>query len=235
MQEPMKDQVTSFYIFNSFFENNQASSSGGAVSVDNLKNISFFNNTFQGNQAQQNGGAIYHICTSSIFDCTFELKGNDFQDNSVKVAGGAIYWRDVQPMDMDNSFTNNSAAVYGSNFAHFAVALKMMSQERRLNEDSFVGQRSGGEISDFKIGLVDVYDQIVATDDSSSLVVQVKGTYSNSKFAPVIEGVSQYYVKGGEYLISKLIFVGTPGDIYTLTFQTNGIDENKPMVRERKE
>ena len=52
----------------------------------------FFNNT-----ALSRGGGIYHEC-SSPYNCSMNvLSDNYFTNNYAGLAGGALYWNDIEP------------------------------------------------------------------------------------------------------------------------------------------
>ena len=86
-------------------------------------------------------------------------------------------------------------------------------------------------IPDFYLALLDIYGQVVVTDSSSKVRVLVNTNSTNkssSKYSPVIEGNSQFLITGGVVMISGISFTATPGDSYSLSFTTDGIDMSKP-------
>ena len=82
------------------------------------------------------------------------------------------------------------------------------------------------------IAITDTYGQIVSTYQNSKLTVSIVSSYlSNpkaSEYSPTISGNTNFYSENGIFNISGLTFTGTPGQSYSVTFQSNAIDETKP-------
>lgn len=48
------------------------------------------------------------------------MRNNKFEDNIASSSGGAIMWSDIEPINIENQdFVNNSAGLYGDNYASF--------------------------------------------------------------------------------------------------------------------
>jgi len=81
--------------------------------------------------AELNGGAIHFQCDSE-FNCVLDISdGAGFWNNSAGVAGGALYWRDVEPnMTRENlTFEFNEAGKYGDDIACFSQRIIQISEE----------------------------------------------------------------------------------------------------------
>ncbi len=95
------------------FDDNLASSQGGAVYNTNSANLDFEECVFLGNYGSGSGGAVCNIDSSPTFDsCDF---GADFQENDA-ASGGAIYNENSNPLITDCTFSYNEGADGGAIF-----------------------------------------------------------------------------------------------------------------------
>eukprot|EP00347_Sterkiella_histriomuscorum_P009503 403340963 len=230
-----------------------------------FQNNSAYNISSTSTQVYQgSGGSIYYDCDALTLSCQVKIKNSKFIKNYADRQGGAIHWEQLEPIfSGTNEFKDNYAYQYGNNISCFAqkiskideqlykqslLKIGMQTRLRQLdlisdqlnqnnNTSSVVAsQQSGGTIPEMYLSLVDKYGQIVSTDSSSKLRVNVNPIYTqNSKstvYPPILEGNSQFLVAAGVVQINEIQFTGTPGQKYGLVFTTDGIDSKKKSNKE---
>jgi len=82
------------------------------------------------------------------------MYSNSFKNNTSSRSGGAIKWTDIEPVgieDSSNSFSLNSAAIYGDNIASFPQKLTKQNSGRLLESTAATlnEQKSGSELDEF--------------------------------------------------------------------------------------
>ena len=134
-----------------------------------------------------------------------------FKNNYAQEAGGGMTWTMLEP-NFTNSinFQNNSALLYGNDISCFAQNLitltyseylsylnKTNSTSKRLSESKtsqlLSGIRSGGELQDIYLAIVDKYGVIVGNDNKSKVTLRVNSKYNQNnaaanEFSPLLEG-----------------------------------------------
>ncbi|CDW91246.1 UNKNOWN [Stylonychia lemnae] len=197
-------------------------------------------NVFKQNKASIQGGGIY-----------WDILEPQFNQNN--------FW-----------FIENYANQYGDDIACFAQNLISISQQTYLNQMEKVGgsigsenyqrdlqisvdevpknqgikvvenQRSGGPLPIIYMSLIDKYGQIVGSDFSSSVRVQVNTTNLDSdaaKYPPLVEGTSDFTVNSGIAVLREIYITGNPGSSYKVIFSTDGIDltklSNKQLLEQK--
>ena len=87
----------------------------------------------------QFGGAIFFLCAYP-YECTVNLlKGNVLNQNYAGIAGGGLYWNDVQPNQIYSdsmSYQNNTGRIYGDNLATYSQKLVKITEKEY--EDVFI-------------------------------------------------------------------------------------------------
>lgn len=162
----------------------------------------------------------------------------------------------------DNTFEENDAKYYGPHIGCFAQRIVLITEEEYYEQIEIANQdklrlleeeetnstkqvsdieidsaRSGAQIPEMFVALVDKYGQIVGSDSSTKLTVLIDSTYHEDNarandFLPVIEGASQFYSQGGVFDVKDIYFTATPGESYLVTLATDGIDGTKPSNKE---
>ena len=170
---------------------------------------------------------MYAVCPSLSY-CEFKAENNKFEDNKAEIAGGGIFWSDSFP-NITGSVMVNNKAVYGQDVASYGIRLALLnlnsticsyldeSAEPLVVEIPNVG--SGHLYRDtIEIALVDQYDHIVTTDDTSSAQMSSNATDAS------VSGNTQVIAKDGVFTFSDITFIGPPTSHQTFTISTNGIN-----------
>lgn len=120
-----------YYIYNTYFTNNQAFV-GGALMLDNTHKVYIEGCIFSENKVYNTsktsikevsgaGGAIYFHCESDLKDCQLIIAGQTkFFNNVAYIKGGAIYWDEIKPLiSEDTQYSGNDALFYGPDLAAY--------------------------------------------------------------------------------------------------------------------
>jgi hypothetical protein len=201
----------------SIFEHN-AGTEGGALKLS-VRSALVSESVFLNNTSETDGGGISALCAR--VSCNYTFTHNNFTLNSAKHNGGAINWLS-QPILINNSFTNNSAA-YGPDLASFGVALSIIDSyaEGKLSKEieQPVQVASGQKIpTSLRVGLVDHYDKLVKTDNSSIADVKIPDDKSTS-----VKGKTRVSAVNGVYEFDEIILVAKPGSQVTFQITTDAI------------
>ncbi|CDW71929.1 UNKNOWN [Stylonychia lemnae] len=257
VNKKITDKIGKYLIKNSIFENCQASVAAGAIFFNNIqyttiqssifrKNTVLYDQSYSQQEISGTGGAIYYTCDETYLNCNLEFANkNFFQNNLAKIKGGAIYWDVLEPKftAKDMIFSGNKGIYYGNNIATFSQKLIMINQtfyinlqvdlgiikiddlnilrqlsetenyliSRNLQKEGVIdeqqgkiqNQRSGGNIPTIYLAHIDKYGQIQASDNTTGMV-QIYG----------------------------LSFSASPGNKYTISFNSDGIDLRKTSNQE---
>ncbi len=105
----MGESANNQKITNSYFSNNQAGSSGGAI-MSGIDNITIDNCAFEENSANNRGGAIASNSFAEV-----NITNSNFTKNTANDEGGAVFTVSTGSIFMDNNdFTNNTADFGGA-------------------------------------------------------------------------------------------------------------------------
>ena len=191
-------------IENCIFENNFAFQ-GSAISTLSTGNsiLQISNSNFSNNRAiylsslnyqSGLGGSIYLSCTNEAV-CLYNIIASIFQNNSADIGGGAIYFDKYPPnIDAATLFEGNDA-FYGKDLGAYPVKLVLWDSTYQQNisydwannylnlieeqSNNFIlNLTSGIQSQDFGIALVDIYGQIILSDNSSKLYFEYFGENS---------------------------------------------------------
>ena len=195
-------------IENCFFESNFAFG-GSAISIISSGNSKFkiSNSSFVNNRAfylstltyqSGFGGSIYLICSNEAV-CLYNIVASIFQNNTADIGGGAIYF-DKYPPNIDSTtvFKGNNA-LYGKDLGAYPVKIVFWNSTYQQNisydwannylnlikEQSntlIFNLTSGAQTQDFGFALVDIYGQIILSDNSSKLHFEYFGENSTDFF-----------------------------------------------------
>ena len=81
-----------------FKSNSALNKNGGALYLENVKNLTMTYCSFSKSYAKLNGGAMYFSCNGPEYDCFVTLSDyNEFESSTALGSGGAMYWSDVEP------------------------------------------------------------------------------------------------------------------------------------------
>ncbi|CDW87963.1 UNKNOWN [Stylonychia lemnae] len=185
------------------FSDNRAQIQGGVIYWDTLEPIYQLNNMkFSNNSAQYYGDII--ACFASKLGL---LNYNQYKDQMIKLNIKSAEEFDYRMLDAINS-----------------------SSSVPITEQNVQNQRSGGSIQNLYATLLDKYGQIVGSDFSSKVRLQVNITNLDSnasKYPPILEGSSDFVAQGGVAVIQGVSLTGSPGSSYKVIITTDGIDTNK--------
>jgi predicted outer membrane repeat protein len=198
-------------ISNCSFVNNSASEIAALYTDVRTANIS--HSTFELNRATTASGGAIELACEVPSPCNLSVSFSNFTSNSAVLNGGAIYWTKKEPLLLNNTYTNNSAA-YGSDFASFGVSLKSLDfSENASNRvykvigETYLGIGSGQKLpQSISIALIDQTGQVITTDNSSI-----------ASIAPVdienvtITGETRVQAKSGVYYFSNVKISASPG------------------------
>jgi predicted outer membrane repeat protein len=147
------------------FTSNAAAQSGGAVYLTACT-VSCVSSSFNSNVAMANGGALYASALASFV----VTGGVSFTSNTAGQGGGAVYWDGtIEPGTQGSVFSSNQA-VYGPNRA---TQSRQLVWSRLANGFSVNSRQAIFDArTAFQLQLLDNYNQLVASDSSSSLTLQ---------------------------------------------------------------
>lgn len=211
---------SSLDVINSTFTDCQAMQ-GGAISLQqattSIEGVTFMNNSASSTLKGQ-GGAIY-----SVSDSTLVVKHSSFTKNIAILEGGAVYWTDNQPTFEDVTFNNNSAQ-YGPDLAtnilgsltlgYVDSTLTKPAPKSRKEEASLYNIPSGQTFpGTLVVNLVDVYGQLVITDNSTTAMLIPQ---------PPIDMQGQAYTvaQQGELYFKNFSLIASPGTTQSLLVKT---------------
>jgi predicted outer membrane repeat protein len=102
-----KDIRNNLRIYGSTFEN-CVGTNGGALRIEDVKNIYIGEGTvFRNNYATNHGGAIHFNCLNHGLNtslCSLIINQTSFIENKADSQGGAIYWNYYEPQMSKNKF-----------------------------------------------------------------------------------------------------------------------------------
>eukprot|EP00347_Sterkiella_histriomuscorum_P009701 403340212 len=236
--------IISTLIQNSSFINNWAVSGGGfyfqcSSPYDCSLRLSQKNN-FINNSANVSGGAFYWSDVKPKLDASnvFVLKGNTaevYADNIGSYPQKLVAITSKQYEDQQfraNPDLRNQVDDDERRLRHRRLQLITGDVTSNTTQQTKDNQRSGDQLPTMYLALADEYGQIVGTESSKKLDVGFKATLSNTsdvnKYAPQVSGVNTFYSSFGVYKLSNITFTGAPGNSYSLSFVSEGIDNSKP-------
>ena len=214
------------------------------VSYVQITNTSFISNIAQKEIDGGNGGAIYYSSSDQNSQVVFE-SGVTFNSNNAEDSGGAVFWEYNQPINLTvPSYNGNTATLYGNNYGCFAQLLKSINltvynsqtTRRHLSNATLNGstsltlsdQQSGGQIQDIYLALYDEFDQIVGSDNTSTVTLALINDHSNDTYTPLLTGSTTVTIQKGVVKFDTVQFTAQPTQSYQLAFSTTGIDATKP-------
>ena len=172
-------------ISSTVFKANRAETGGGVYAKDSILLISesaFYENTANGTE----GGGLYVDCPG-LENCGYKVVNTVFEGNTAYVSGGALAWKQAKP-DLINVTTANNSAYYGPDFASFPTHLEIRSS-RLLQELTDLPPGQPAKVT-IIAALVDHYDQIVLTDNSSTASLVAIGSTASVSGASVITAIN---------------------------------------------
>ena len=210
-----KESSTVPQIENCIFSNNSANKGGAVYTRDSVLNIT--DSYFEHNSAVEGGGVFiessnYNYNSSSISNCSFA-------NNSAATNGGCIIWKSLKPQLEFNYYSNNSA-LYGAQVASYAISMKSLSR-RRLSEGPVVEYLKGvpGQKVEppLQIALIDHYNNVVATDNSSK--ANLKGSNTT------ISGKTEVQAQNGVFVFDDFEILDSPNQNLTLEVYARSIED----------
>ncbi|CDW83118.1 UNKNOWN [Stylonychia lemnae] len=179
---------------------------GGAIYLKNIFRSLLESNKFVSNQAET-GGALYFECPDP-YNCEYAFSvNNTFQNNFATISGGAFYWNDVEPIQINKyqaSFQNNSAFMYANNIGSYPQKLIYITSQQfnaqlvRANQISLdYGQRR--QLQDQALNLQQTSiekDSVASGSELPEMYLalvdglgQIVGTEDNQKLEVVFKGI----------------------------------------------
>jgi hypothetical protein len=212
--------------------------------------VSFSNNEFINcnSLGTNGGGGIYYGC--SIDGCQLYFDNDHFENCSSATVGGAIAWVYDEPVDINTTtFTNNNAFEYGDDISAVPQKLSTVSKafydaniattRRVLFEDTdpyptdtISDQKSGGTIPTLYIGIFDIYDNLVKSNNGALLRPSIHNaksvTAGSNTYEPYITETSSITSVNGLFKIEGLSITGYPSSTQTIKITTSVIDDTLP-------
>lgn len=212
---------------NSKFLNNSASEVG-ALKL-NVNKAVVTQALFEENHATEgDGGGITAVCDDK--PCNYVLSFISFTRNTAKIKGGAICWTSVQPTLDTNLFWENTAE-YGGDIASFGASLALMNIEESTGTEAKVSKEGGVELTNvasgqrvpfvFYFGIVDHYNKLITTDNSSSCDLLPLDTVGTA-----VTGETRVIAVKGLYEFSDVVITSKPGTSVGLKASSAAIDLN---------
>jgi hypothetical protein len=196
-----------FTIANSTFTN-CTSSYGSALRVEG-SNLMVTDSVFSNNFATT-GGAVCLECANSQ-SCNFTFERNKFTNNSATQGGGGLSWADDEPLLINNTFDSNRA-VYGPEVAGYEVQLLLIDAEGNASQTLYMYDVASGQLNTkvFEISLVDVYGQVVTTNNHSAI------TLASTTAEAILGGTTQFLSQKGVISLTDFIVTVPPGSSQVL-------------------
>ena len=133
------------------------------------------------------------------------MDSSTFNKNIAQIKGGAIYYDLYRPELSNNTYHNNTAQ-YGSNIASYPIKIKLKGSDQNITRIALDNVVSGQIHSpSFQFDLVDHDDQIVSTDNSST--VKINNIHNDTS----VDGVKVVAVSQGSASFDEVIFKAKPG------------------------
>jgi hypothetical protein len=207
-----------------------------------VHNCTFFNNTstgktalrikapkadvvdclFELNTAKTDGGALHLSCAGN---CEYSVVGNSFLNNSA-LNGGGLMWLHQPKVELNNVYKHNSA-VYGPDFASFAVKVaEQASATSKASSETvtYYGIASGQRMPKPIVAvLLDHYGQVVASDNSSIGQLQATDTTKTT-----ILGDFRVTAEQGMYNFTNLYVSSSPGTDVRVKVDSSVLDTEEP-------
>lgn len=92
---------------------------------------------------------------------------------------------------------------------------------------SLTEQKSGGTVPTIYIALKDSNGQVVGSDSTSKVTIALVSSGGTS-YTPILLGTTTKTVVNGVAVFDDLTFTSEPGQTYSFTFSSTGIDSTKP-------
>ncbi|CDW75587.1 UNKNOWN [Stylonychia lemnae] len=233
-------------LFDSSYSKQEISGSGGAIYYTCDETYLYCNlkfagiNVFNNNRAGIKGGAIYW----DSLEPKFFKNQMIFSGNKAQYYGDNIACYSQQLVMINQTLYIQLQIDLGVIKKDEMNLLRQLNSIGNQNQDGEVdqlngkikNQRSGGEIPQIYLAHIDKYGQIQSSDFSSKVKAYVNAeTTSNSKsqlFPPIIKGTTTFETIAGMVIVQGLSFSASPGNKYTISFNSDGIDLRKSSNQE---
>jgi hypothetical protein len=109
---------------------------GAGAFIRNIRHMRVASGSIVGSYAFGSGGGIDYECdVKDLETCQLELGPMNISGNAAKENGGGIYWPDKKPQFDGTEVTNNTAGIYGNDFASFPITMvRLVSQVDAFNK-----------------------------------------------------------------------------------------------------
>ncbi len=170
------------------FVDNYAGGLGGGLAILNTEAAALVQDChFEGNHAGLEGGALYVEGSSELLQSRVVYNINSAQ------SGGGVFWTDNPPLEDTVSFVNNTA-VHGP---HRASRAKSLEFSAPFLPEAYIAASGALFTYDVHVTLMDFYEQVVASD--SSTTVQMKSSTLGLEFLGASVGV----LESGKFAFSS--------------------------------
>ncbi|CDW85402.1 UNKNOWN [Stylonychia lemnae] len=218
---------------------NYARTQGGGLYMDCLtpfdcKYNMLDTNKFWNNFANSSGGGIYW---SDVQPTLVSGSSYEFKENKALIYADDIgsYPQKLVSLTQEQ-YQAQLLRSSGNQKLDSTRRLRDLQVSNSPTSSSQDSQRSGDALPTMYIGLADAMGQIVGTESSKKLDVSLKGTLSNGsnsmKYSATIAGTTTFYSINGVYALKDIVFTGAPGENYQLSFNSDGIDPDKPANKD---
>jgi len=187
-------------IENCVFEDCSAAKDGGVIHAI-ASTVSISLTTFQNNSADR-GAGLYFECSDSS-QCSSAVTSSQFTNNSAR-EGAGVKWTLVRPY-----FSNNTSAYNKAVYGEFEASIPTHMVLANSIDSVISGVPGVIVVQPILVAFLDTIDQVVATDYSSTAVIQTTQ----------IIGATYLMVKEGVANFSGVIVQTTPGTtVSTIVF-----------------
>jgi hypothetical protein len=187
----LRNQTLPIRISESSFVNCSAFHGGALYFQD--ASVSISASTFSNNSASIEGGSLVHLCMD--MSCQLSVLASEFAFNSAS-RGGAIHWASLHPSIDYSDFLNNTAT-YGPDLSSYGVSLILLDDQLNLLNKSLKAASGQALPSQLLFGLLDIYGQLVRTDNSSY-------TELSALDSSIIAGSASSTARGGVFNYSLI-------------------------------
>jgi len=172
---------------------------GGALYVTK-SSLSITTSNFTANNADY-GGAVW--INGTIDHSTLQIKDSIFSRNVARLEGGAVQHLSCSFLSKGLEFHNNSALYAPDTAMELSYIAYIHPQTHKPQINAIIEGASGQTLpNSVKLGLFDALDQLIVTDNSSQLILQVAGANQE------IEGAVIIYADMGIFETNNLLVIG---------------------------
>ena len=188
--------------------------------------INLEKNIFNENNASSSGGALYYSHMLPIIENELTFKNNKaslYGDNY------ALYSQEVRLISEEEFSSLNRTSISRRNIESSSSNSSLYSNRVTGNSSvSMIDQGSGYSLPTLYLVLVDMFGQVVGEDSVSRVQLSTTSDGGTGSYLPSLEGISILYAIRGTYNISNVKYIAEPNSTQGLQLLTNAIDYSIP-------